>query len=151
MAAFQKQNSHVSLLETEHPKKPSNTLQDAREMPAKPSTCSWLVQKGCCLCQQSAISLPGDCGWAGSLASSWYPSIPPGLYLLVTASRTHPWRAASPMSLPKHCLHNRSLLANLHRADGKPSPPSPSSYPIPAQLLLRPSCNPLIQFSQAPK
>lgn len=130
VAPFQKHNSCVISLGTEDPKKPSCTLQDAKEVPANTSTCSCVAWTGCA---SRVPSSPWGLWLGRQPGQQLVPSIPPGLCLLVTASPAHLWQAAFPMS-----LHNRSLLAHPQRAEGKPSPPSPSSYPstVPAKTQL---------------
>lgn len=81
-------------------------------------------------CASSAIPVPGDCGWAGSLASSCCPSLPPGSRSAGDCQPDPPLAGSFSHESPKgEFPHNRSLLADLHRAEGKPSPPSPFSTP----------------------
>lgn len=108
----------------ECPKKPPCTLQKQGTSP-----CSCLVHEGCSLCQQSH---PWPWAlWLGRQPGQQLVPIPPSWSMSAGDCQPDPPLAgSSSWESPKgEFLHNRSLLANLHRAAGKPSPPPLSSTP----------------------
>lgn len=143
VAPFQKHKSYMSSLETEHPKKPSCTLQDAREVPANTSTCSCLVWKGCA----SRVPSPSLGMWLGRQPGQQLVPIHPTCFVSAADCQPSPSPAGS-----FSCESPKALSPEeKHPCKPPPPPPSPSSYPIPAQFLLTPTCDPLIQLSQTPK
>lgn len=76
---------------------------------------------------------PGSCQL---MRPGWLTGIRDRLHLAMwficcwrLSGHTPPLQTASAVSLPKLCLHNGSLLVNLHKAKGKPSPAlTPSQF-----------------------